>query len=231
MSSRILLPRILVLRHEPFEHLGYFAEILNQHKIPYAYHDLEDPAAPPAFDSLIIMGGPQSANDDHPGLTAELRLIENTIAAAKPVLGICLGSQLIAKALGARVYKNAVSEIGWGAVHFTAAAQNDPLFGKMPSPSTFFHWHGETFDLPVGANWLAYSDHCKHQAFRFAANVYGVQFHPEITPAMIDDWCAQPVNCGDVATLAVPIDAHAFDTAKLARMAMEGWLGVAGTSA
>jgi len=172
---------------------------------------------------VILMGGPKSANDPHAGLLEELRLVEQAVAAHTPILGICLGAQLIAKVLGARVFRNPEKEIGWAPVYFTEAARRDPVFGGVDSPSTVFHWHGETFELPDGAQWLAYSDKCRHQAFRFGPNVYGVQFHPEITPEMIVDWSAQPANCGDVETA---LDPHAADTEALARRILEGWLGV-----
>ena len=217
---------ILVVRHEPFEHLGRFGEILEEKSIPFFYKDLGEPSALDACHGLIVMGGPQSANDSHPGLLAELKLIEQAVAAGTPVLGICLGAQLIAKALGARVFRNPEKEIGWASVYFTDAAAGDPVFSKFDSPSTLFHWHGETFDLPAGAQWLAYSDKCRHQAFRVASNVYGVQFHPEITPEMIADWSAQPANCGDVDLLDAPLEAYAVDTEPLARRILEGWLSV-----
>ena len=218
---------ILVLRHEPFEHLGHFAEILSQRQTPFFYKDLGEPLALDGCSGMIVMGGPQSANDSLPGLAAELKLIEAAVAARTPVLGICLGAQLIAKALGARVYRNPEKEIGWAPVYFTEAAGPDPIFGGVDSPSTVFHWHGETFDLPLGAEWLAYSDKCRHQAFRFGRNVYGVQFHPEITPEMIVDWSSQPANCGDVEKFDAPLNPHAADTAPLARRILDGWLAKA----
>lgn len=217
---------ILVVRHEPFEHLGRFAEILEQKTIPFFYKDLGEPIALDTCHGVIVMGGPQSANDSLPGLLAELKLIEQAVVAGTPVLGICLGAQLIAKALGARVYRNPEKEIGWAPVYFTEAAALDPVFAGVASSAMLFHWHGETFDLPAGAQWLAYSDKCRHQAFRFGPNVYGVQFHPEITPEMIVDWSAQPANCGDVYTLDAPLDPYAADTGPLARRMLEGWLGV-----
>lgn len=217
---------ILVVRHEPFEHLGRFAEVLQQKKIPFLYKDLGEPLALGACRGVIVMGGPQSANDPHPGLVAELELIEQAVGEGTPVLGICLGAQLIAKALGARVYRNPEKEIGWAPVYFTEAAAHDAVFSGIASPAMLFHWHGETFDLPAGAEWLAYSDRCRCQAFRFGRNVYGVQFHPEITPEMIVDWSAQPANCGDVGTLDAPLDPYAADTAPLARRILEGWLAV-----
>jgi GMP synthase (glutamine-hydrolysing) len=217
---------ILVVRHEPFEHLGHFSEILTKNNIPFYYKDLGDPLSLDGCPAVIVMGGPQSANDSHHGLLAELKLIEQAVASRKPVLGICLGAQLIAKALGARVYRNPEKEIGWAPVYFTEAAARDPVFAGLDSPTTLFHWHGETFDLPAGAQWLAYSGKCRHQAFRFGSNVYGVQFHPEITPEMIVDWSAQPANCGDVDLFEAPLDPHAVDTEPLARRILEGWLSV-----
>lgn len=219
---------ILALRHEPFEHLGYFADVLREYSIPFEYRDLGDELGLVGRSGLIVMGGPQSANDVLPALTAELHLITQAIQTGIPVLGICLGSQLIAKALGARVYRNPRKEIGWFPIHFTEAARQDPLFSGIPSPATFFHWHGETFDLPAGAEWLAYSDRCKHQAFRYPGNIYGIQFHPEITPAMVEDWCVQPVNCGDMEDLAGPIDPYAAETSVLARRVLDGWLRESG---
>jgi GMP synthase (glutamine-hydrolysing) len=217
---------ILVLRHEPFEHLGHFAGVLEANHVKYRYHELGERVPDLRHSGLIIMGGPMSANDDLPGLREELALIERDLQNDVPMLGICLGSQLIARALGARVYRNERLEIGWEPVWFTPAAQDDGLFGGTASPETFFHWHGETFDLPAGAEWLAYSEKCRHQAYRYGARVYGIQFHPEITAEMIADWCAQPVNCGDVGTLEGPIDPLLHDTKESSRRMIEAWVGL-----
>jgi GMP synthase (glutamine-hydrolysing) len=222
---------ILVLRHEPYEHLGHFARLLEIKQIPFAYRDLGQPLSVEGCTGVIIMGGPQSANDPNPGFIAEMRLIEEALEARLPVLGVCLGAQLIAKVLGAPVHKNAEEEIGWAPVYFTDAAKDDPVLGRFANPTTFFHWHAETFELPRGAAWLAYSDLCRHQAFRYGENVYGVQFHPEIQPAMIADWSAQPDNCGSAELLAKPIDPQAFDTESLARGVLEGWLSLSGIHA
>ena len=213
---------IMVLRHERFEHLGYFAEILNDLHIPFVYSDLNDKLDLGTHHGLIVMGGPQSAND--PDMSAEMHFIQQVIDEHYPVLGICLGAQLIAKALGAHVYRNHKKEIGWAPVHFTEIAHGDPVLGGLDSPTTFFHWHSETFTQPSGTELLAYSDKCRQQAFRYRDSVYGIQFHPEITPAMIVDWSAQPVNCGDVDSLEAPIDPHAVATEPLARHILEGWL-------
>jgi len=217
---------ILVLRHEPFEHLGHFSHSLTRAGIPFEYRDLGQSLCLDSSTGVIIMGGPQSANDPDPALAGEMRLIAESVERGVPVLGICLGAQLVAKTLGARVFRNPEKEIGWAPVYFTEAAKGDPVLGSFPSPTTFFHWHGETFELPSGAECLAYSDVCRQQAFRYNRNVYGVQFHPEIEEAMIVDWSGQPVNCGDVETLPAPIDPTAFETEALARTVLDGWLSL-----
>jgi GMP synthase (glutamine-hydrolysing) len=215
---------ILVLRHEPFEHLGHFASLLEENDAGYRYHDLGEPLPKERQSGVIIMGGPMSANDDLPGLREELALIEKALGEGVPLLGICLGSQMIARALGARVYRNEQLEIGWEHVWLTDAGRGDALFQGMTSPEMFFHWHGETLDLPAGAEWLAYSEKCRHQAYRYGQRVYGLQFHPEITAEMIVDWCGQPVNCGDVGTLGAPIDPMRHDTRERSRGIIEAWL-------
>jgi GMP synthase-like glutamine amidotransferase len=98
------------------------------------------------------------------------------------------------------------------------------VLGGVDSPETFFHWHGDTFDLPQGAEWLAYSGKCRHQAYRYGRRVYGIQFHPEITAEMIEDWCGQPVNCGDVAQLTDPIDPRLNDSQASAKRMLESWV-------
>jgi len=204
---------ILVFRHVPFEHLGLIARALENHGLRYRYVEwFADPEAPAPWQEaagLIFMGGPMSANDDLPWLRQELRLIEAACQAGKPVLGVCLGAQLIAKAAGARVYPNAVKEIGWAPVYWTEAASTDALFRGLRQPETVFHWHGETFDLPAGAVWLAYTENCRHQAFRLGDSVWGIQFHLEVTPEMIADWCSEADNRADIASLPALPDPYA----------------------
>jgi GMP synthase-like glutamine amidotransferase len=194
--------RVFVFRHIPYEDLGLIRAPLEERGISIEYADLYRPGPPPPditqAAGLIFMGGPMSANDDLPYLRQELQLIAQAVERRQPVLGVCLGAQLIAKALGAKVYRNPVKEIGWFEIHFTGAAARDPLFAGVGPAETVFHWHGETFDLPPGAERLAYSEACRNQAFRAAAGVYGLQFHLEVTPAMIEDWCDRDANCGDV---------------------------------
>ena len=135
------------------------------------------------FDALIIMGGPMSVHDEgiHPWLRVEKELIAAAIREKKKVLGICLGAQLIAEVSGGRVYPNPQKEIGFWPVHWTKAAES--LFG--PTPTIFFHWHGETFDLPPGAVLLASTPACSNQGFLLGDHVLGLQFHPEVTPEII----------------------------------------------
>jgi GMP synthase (glutamine-hydrolysing) len=221
--------RLLAIRHVPFEHLGLIAPALEAAGIHFDYIDLfRQPEATVPLEAaagLIFMGGPMSANDDVPFVRRELRLIEAGLAAGKPMLGVCLGAQLIAKALGAPVYRNPVKEIGWAPIHWTEAAGSDRLFSQLNGPEQIFHWHGETFDLPNGATWLAYTDACRHQAFRFGSDVYGLQFHLEVTPEMIDEWCRADENCGDVRELSRPIDphAHAGRLRELADLVFSRW--------
>src|SRR6058998_356519 len=203
--------KVLAFRHVPCEHLGLIADTLASHGIVCEYADLYHGGCGPdirAADALIFMGGPMSANDDLPYLRRELDLIGEAVSLGKPILGVCLGAQLIAKALGARVYANAVKEIGWYPVYWTGAASRDALLHGLAAPETVFHWHGETFDLPSGAEWLASSSACRYQAYRVGENIYGLQFHLEVTPEMVADWCAQDANCGDQREIETPIDPY-----------------------
>lgn len=204
--------RVLAFRHVPFEHLGQIQPALESRGIGFAYADLYRDSAPlpdPAdYAGLIFMGGPMSVNDGLPYLEREMAWIAAAVGRGQPVLGVCLGAQLIAKALGGRVYRNPVKEVGWFDIEFTPTAARDPLFACTRPLETVFHWHGETFELPPGAAHLAHSAACRNQAFRAGRNVYGLQFHLEVTPAMIADWCRQDANCGDVRELAQPIDPH-----------------------
>ena len=138
---------------------------------------------PDNIDFLIIMGGPMGVydNDDHPWLTSEKTFIRTTIDAGKRVLGICLGAQLIADVLGARVYPNGQKEIGWFPLTRTAEAENSALGRLLPAEFMAYHWHGDTFDLPLGAVHLAQTPVCRHQAYAIGDRILGLQFHLETT--------------------------------------------------
>lgn len=137
---------------------------------------------PASVQALIIMGGPMSVHDEnkYPWITAEKRFIGQVIKEGKPVLGICLGAQLIADVLGARVYTNKQREIGWFPVELTDAGKKDLLMKSLPPVFMGFHWHGETFDIPAGAIHLARSAACENQAFSYNGHVLALQFHPEV---------------------------------------------------
>jgi GMP synthase (glutamine-hydrolysing) len=158
---------------------------------------------PRRWAGLIVMGGPMNVDetDKYPFLADEVDWIKKAVETRLPVLGICLGSQLLAKALESHVYPNPIKEIGWYEVEWLPATRDDPLFDGVSTPSTVFQWHGDTFDLPKGAARLARSTHCQNQAFRFGATAYGLQFHLEVTAEMIDSWLCESGNCGELAGL------------------------------
>lgn len=178
------------LQHVPFEGLGSIEAWLRQAGWQITGTRLfETTLLPPAhdIDLLIVMGGPMSVNDEGelPWLVDEKRFVRECVAAGKAVLGVCLGAQLIANALGARVYPNRQKEIGWFPVQ--AVASRGPADFTFPASVEVFHWHGETFDLPPGARLLASSTACRHQAFQIGRSVLGLQFHLETTPESARD--------------------------------------------
>lgn len=187
---------ILVFRHVPHEHLGLIAGVLEQRSFAYRYVDFY--AAPDArpdmtgADALIVMGGPMNVDevDRYPFLTAEVAAIRAMLDLGRPILGVCLGSQLIAKSLGAPVMKNPVPEIGWLPVRLTAAGRADPVLGHLAPEETVLEWHGDAFDLPAGVEWLATTAACRYQAFRYGTNVYGLLFHLEVDDRELDAWLA-----------------------------------------
>lgn len=202
--------RVLAFRHVPFEGLGLIEPVLKARGIHFDYCDLYLPGAvlPDAngYDGLIFMGGPMSVNDEPAFLLEEMRLIEHAAARGAPMLGVCLGSQMIARALGGRVYRNAEKEIGWFDIHLTDEGRCDPLLRQLAPAERVFHWHGDTFDLPPEAFCLAYSQRTARQAYRIGSAIYGLQFHLEVTPAMIVSWSCEDENCGDVRELSAPLD-------------------------
>jgi GMP synthase-like glutamine amidotransferase len=182
--------KIHYLQHVPFEGLGSMEQWLHRKSASVsATKFFEHAYLPPVheIDWLIVMGGPMSVNDQqyYSWLQAEKKFIAEAIEHGKHVLGICLGAQLIASALGARVYPNRHREIGWFPVEHTGLTKKSGLDNILPSRLEVFHWHGETFDLPANAVHLARSEGCEHQAFRIDENVLGLQFHLESTPVTV----------------------------------------------
>ena len=188
------MKEIIVLQHIACEGPGMVAEALKQKsftiRIIRSDEGQDVPKEIGQAAGLVVMGGPMGVYEEakYPFLTAEMKLIKNAVKAGKPVLGICLGSQLIAKALGAQVKKGPKKEIGWYPVRLSAAGAADPVMGKAPCEFMALHWHGDIFDLPPGAEPLASSDFTAHQAFRVGQNVYGILFHMEITAPMLREW-------------------------------------------
>jgi GMP synthase-like glutamine amidotransferase len=179
--------RVHYLQHESFEGLGGLEPWFLQRGADLTATLLYDGESLPRvgeFDWLVVMGGPMSANDEagHPWLVGEKRLIADAIAAGRTVVGVCLGAQLVAAALGARVYRAAEREIGWFPVERTPEAATHPVGAALPPRFLAFQWHGDTFDLPPGAVPLARSAACERQAFAYGNTTLAVQFHPEMRP-------------------------------------------------
>ena len=191
--------RVHYLQHIPFEGLGSIGPWLHARGASVRATKLYDGEMPPAsrdFDWLIVLGGPMSVHDEHayPWLAAEKRCIADAIAASKAVLGICLGAQLIASALGQRVFASHQAEIGWFPVRPPEPPGGGPFAAAFSEPVEVFHWHGQTFDLPPGADHLAQSDACRNQAFCVGDRVLALQFHLETTP---EGAKALVEHCGD----------------------------------
>ena len=188
--------RALVLQHVAIEGPGTLASYLEARgwtlESVALYEGARLPEDAQKYQAVIIMGGPMGVYDEaeYPFLRDEHRFLTRVLAQGVPLLGICLGSQLLAKALGARVYRNPHKEIGWYTVGLTPAGAADPLFAGLTSPVPVFQWHGDAFDLPAGATSLASSPLCTHQAFRYGDRVYGLLFHLELTPDIIHSWIA-----------------------------------------
>lgn len=189
---------VAIFRHAPSEGPGYFALFLNRHAIPWQMIHIDEGDAVPtdasAFSGLVFMGGPMSVNDALPWIPPVLSLIRDAAVRDIPLLGHCLGGQLISKALGGVVNKNPVKEIGWGEVE---VADNDSArqwFGDIERFDSF-HWHGETFSLPPSAVHLLSSKHCANQAYAIGKHL-ALQCHVEMTEQMIRDWCE--VGAGEI---------------------------------
>jgi GMP synthase (glutamine-hydrolysing) len=206
------MKKLLVCQHVPHEILGTLNPLLKRtgFRIRYVNFARHSEAQPSIDDyhGLVVLGGPMSVHDSEqfPYLLIELNLIEEALRRSLPVLGICLGAQLIAKTLGARVYPNEVKEIGWYDVSPTEEGSRDPLLAHFRGTEKIFQWHGDTFDVPRTASHLAVSELCANQAFRYNGNVYGLQFHLEVDERMIHRWLMVPENRRELAALDGKID-------------------------
>jgi GMP synthase (glutamine-hydrolysing) len=184
----------LAIRHIAFEDLGSFAAVLAARGIGLRHVEagVDDLASldPGAADLLVVLGGPIGAyeEDSYPFILDEIQLLERRLAIDLPTLGICLGAQLMARALGARVYPGPTKEIGWTPLELTPAGANSPLAHVGGERTSMLHWHGDTFDLPAGATLLASTDPCRHQAYAWGRRALAFQCHPEARTADLERW-------------------------------------------
>jgi GMP synthase-like glutamine amidotransferase len=191
------MEEVLVFQHDPFEDLGFFAEVLDRERAAYRIIRLFHGEMPTEdwqhVAALIVLGGSMAVEDEEkfPFLRWEKRIIRAAIDESVPIVGISVGAQLIAVTLGARIHRGSVKEIGWNPIAITPHGQVDSLLGYLPESATVFQWHGEGFELPAGAVCLASSPHYEIQAFRFGKVIYGLQFHLEVTPRMIERWIGE----------------------------------------
>jgi GMP synthase (glutamine-hydrolysing) len=227
------LKTAIAIRHVAFEDLGSFAGEL--HDQGYHLHYFDAAAGIPGqagmeADLLVVLGGPIGAYDeaDYPFLKEELRLLAHRLQHGLPTLGICLGAQLMARALGARVYPGAVKEIGWKEITLTEAGVHSVLAPLQGIP--VLHWHGDTFDLPAGAVRLASSDLYENQAFAHGEHALALQFHPEVTEAGLEHWLighAAEINATPgvtVAGLRADVQRYGAALAPRGRLCLADWL-------
>jgi GMP synthase (glutamine-hydrolysing) len=184
----------VVLQHVPYEGPGALAPAIRETGAGLQLVRIDSGDAVPSPDDVgaiagvVVMGGPMGVHDDLPWLEPERVLLRAAVDAGLPVLGVCLGAQQLAAALGAEVVTGPEPECGVGEVHLTPAALSDPVFGKAPTPLPCVHWHGDTFSLPAGAVRLAANAAYENQAFRVGARAYGLQFHVEVTGSLVAHW-------------------------------------------
>jgi len=185
---------VAIFRHAASEGPGYFATYLDRRSLPWQVVKVDEretvPGDPRDFSGLVFMGGPMSVNDSLPWIASALGLIRSAADAGVPVLGHCLGGQLIAKALGGAVTRNPVKEIGWGQVDVVESGTAAQWFGHGVQSFISFHWHSETFSIPPGAIRILSSKHCANQAFALGPHL-AMQCHVEMTPELIRAWCRE----------------------------------------
>lgn len=233
--------RVLVLQHIACEPPGVYEDVLHAHGAELVRVEIDEGEQLPElrdFDGIVAMGGPMSVNDEaeQPWLVEEKRLIARAVQSGMPYWGVCLGVQLLASSLGARVYPGAEPEVGLLPVLLTEAARVDPVFAGLPDELLTLQWHGDTFDLPAGAVLLAGSPLFPHQAFRVGSSAYGVQFHLEVSPELAREWAAVPAyreslerthGPGALDRLIGELDENAEPMAAAARDMFGRWLSVA----
>ena len=189
--------RLVVFQHLPCEHPGIWRDFLREDGVDVTTVELDVGDAIPSLDgadALLVFGGPMNVDehDRFSWLAPETATIREAALGGMPIVGVCLGGQLLARALGAPVRRSPQPEVGLLDVDLTDAGTADPLFAGWPRRAAVVQWHSDTFALPEGATLLATSAACRHQAFRFGAHAYGLQFHPEVTADMVAEWAEVP---------------------------------------
>ena len=234
------MKEILAIRHVAFELLGTFEQVLNKRGYLVRYLDagidslgsLEQSSA----SLLAVLGGPIGANEEglYPFLKQELQIIESRLKQELPILGICLGAQLMARALGGKIYAASQKEIGWAPISLTETGQQSCLSALKTVDWNVLHWHGDTFDLPKEATLLASTDIAENQAFTWGSNALGLQFHLEVLPTEFERWlighaceisAASQVN---VPQLRADTEQWGPPLAKAAPLCLERWLDEVG---
>ena len=227
---------IIIFRHAATEGPGYFATFLDEQKIPWQLVKIDEseslPTSIASFSGVVLMGGPMSVNDDLPWIPPLLNLIREAYHLDIPLLGHCLGGQLLSKALGAVITKNPIKEIGWGEVTVSAHPVAKEWFGELEGFNSF-HWHGETFSLPMNAVHLLSSPYCQNQAYAISKHL-AFQCHIEMTPEMVESWCAVGTEelAESAASVAVQqaekmretLPLHCFFLNKVARQVYSQWM-------
>ena len=201
------MPRLLVFQHVAAEPLGTLDPLIRRrgHRIRFANFERQPDSEPNVdrYRGLIVLGGPMNVEDQarRPHLKTELRAIERMLEQGKPVLGICLGAQLLAHVLCAPVRRHEAPEIGWYPLRTTDAGREDPVLSPLGDMAPVFQWHRYSFEVPREATHLASTSGCEHQAFRHGENAYGFQFHLEMDEALIERWLRNPAYREELAEL------------------------------
>ena len=233
--------RVLVLQHIACEHPGVFSEVMSERGVEAVPVELDEGEQLPdwrEFDAVLAMGGPMGAADDaeHPWLRAEKELVRDAVEDGRPFLGVCLGVQLLAAALSARVHPSEPPEVGLLPVELTDEGREDPLFAGLDERLVSLQWHGDTFELPAGSVRLARSEGVANQAFRAGERAYGVQFHLEVTAEMAREWARVPAyrrlarrgaRGGAGACVLREVESRAEELHPAARRLFANWLDLA----
>ncbi len=228
----------VAIRHVGFEDLGAFAPAIRDAGFAIRYHDVgeRNPRTPEAenADLLIVLGGPIGAYEveNYPFLGDEIAVLERRLEARLPTMGICLGAQLIASSAGARVYPSGVKEIGFAPIRLTDKGRSSCLAPFADEPMTL-HWHGDTFDLPAGAQRLASTDLCRNQAFSMGSNIIAFQFHPEASSRGYENWlighAAELAAAGlDIRELRADAEKYGAELERKAQRVVTDWLAQLG---